>query len=405
VPLPRALFLAVAPGADNFLRQFQLGYGLVPSDWHAVTIDSTATLTALVLFVGFALFVTGLMRVLDRIRLVSLVRRLSMLGMIVALLGLMQRAVGPIGAMPDGRPVPLIYGFWLPHEGGSPFGPFVNHNHFAGWMIMVLPLALGYACALAETAFEAHARDWGRWSRWLLTPSAGPLLLALFAVLAMGTALVLTGSRSGIMGFALGVVIVAVVIARRMGGWAGRVAALLALITLVAGAIQWAGADATVNRFMRASVDMPGRLTAWRDTLRIVSDFPWVGTGLGNYGRAMLIYQTGDRSQIFFEAHNDYLQLLAEGGWLVAVPAVCTLAAVAVAIRRRFAARRDDILTYWTRVGAMAGLAAIAVQSSLEFSLQLMGNLLVFGLLIGLAGHASRAPRASILTRAEEAGA
>jgi O-antigen ligase len=168
------------------------------------------------------------------------------------------------------------------------------------------------------------------------------------------------------------------------------VAAALALLVLLSGAVQWAGVDATVSRIMHASVDMPGRLAAWRDTLQIVRDFPVFGTGVGTYGWAMLVYQTGDRSQIFFEAHNDYLQILAEGGILLAVPVALSLGAIVYTIRRRFKARRDDILTYWLRVGAVAGLSGMAVQSTLEFSLQLMGNFVLFALIAAVAMHAGR---------------
>ena len=84
-------------------------------------------------------------------------------------------------------------------------------------------------------------------------------------------------------------------------------------------------------------------------------------------------------------AHNDYLQILAEGGILLAVPVAITLGAIVSTIRRRFEAGRDDILTYWVRVGAVAGLSGMAVQSTLEFSLQLMGNFVLFALIAAIA--------------------
>ena len=39
--------------------------------------------------------------------------------------------------------------------GGSPFGPFVNKNHFAGWMLMALPLTIGL---LVRRHLARHAR-------------------------------------------------------------------------------------------------------------------------------------------------------------------------------------------------------------------------------------------------------
>jgi len=389
IPLPRAMFLALSPAADPFLAQYQLVYSLNPPAWHTLSIAPASTAVSLGLFVAFGIFVIGLVRAIDYVRIESLVRRLATLGLLVALTGLIQKAIGLTTVTKAGEQH-LVYGFWKPTEGGSPFGPFVNHNHFAGWIMMLLPLALGYSCAVMQASIRDQEGSWNRWLHWLVTPLAGRFLLGLFGILAMGMSLVLTGSRSGILGFTIAVTVVAAFIARRIGGWPGRVAAALALLVLVAGAVQWAGVDATVNRFMHASVDMPGRLAAWRDTAQIIRDFPVFGTGVGTYGWAMLVYQTGDRSQIFFEAHNDYLQILAEGGILLAVPVAVTLGAIVYTIRRRFKAHRDDILTYWVRVGAVAGLLGMAVQSTLEFSLQLMGNFVLFGLIAAIAMHAGR---------------
>jgi hypothetical protein len=389
IPLPRAVFLALSPAADRFLAQYQLVYSLNPPAWHAVSIAPASTAVSLGLFVAFGIFLTGLVRALDYVRIESLVRRLATLGLLVALIGLIQRAIGLVTVTKAGEQH-LVYGLWKPVEGGSPFGPFINHNHFAGWIMMVLPLALGYSCAVMQASIRDQGGSWDRWLHWLVTPLAARFLFGLFGILAMGMSLVLTGSRSGMLGFAIAVMVVAAFIARRIGGWPGRVAAALALLVLLSGAVQWAGVDATVSRIMHASVDMPGRLAAWRDTLQIVRDFPVFGTGVGTYGWAMLVYQTGDRSQIFFEAHNDYLQILAEGGILLAVPVAITLGAIVLVIRRRFKARRDDILTYWLRVGAVAGLSGMAVQSTLEFSLQLMGNFVLFALIAAVAMHAGR---------------
>lgn len=389
VPLPRAVFVTLSPAADRFLAQYQFLYSVNPPAWHALSIVPASTAVSFGLFVAFGIFLTGLVRAIDHVRIDSLVRRLATLGLIVALIGLIQQAIG-LATVTKAGEQRLVYGFWNPVEGGSPFGPFINHNHFAGWIMMVLPLALGHSCAVMQASLRDQSGKWDRWFRWLLTPQAGRFLLELFGILAMGMSLVLTGSRSGILGFTIAVMVVAVCIARRIGGWPGRVAAALAVVVLVAGAIQWAGVDTTVNRLMHASVDMPGRLAAWRDTAQIIRDFPIVGTGVGTYGWAMLVYQTGDRSQIFFEAHNDYLQILAEGGILLAVPVAITLGAIVLVIRRRFKARRDDILTYWIRVGAVAGLSGVAVQSTLEFSLQLMGNFVLFGLIAAIAMHAGR---------------
>ncbi len=75
------------------------------------------------------------------------------------------------------------------------------------------------------------------------------------------------------------------------------------------------------------------------------------------------------------------------------MPAFVGLALLAAAIRRRFVHQKDDVMTYWLRVGATSGLIAIALQSLVEFSLQMPGNAVFCVVLMAVALHI--APRKS----------
>jgi O-antigen ligase len=83
----------------------------------------------------------------------------------------------------------------------------------------------------------------------------------------------------------------------------------------------------------------------------------------------MLGYQTYMPDQHWVEAHNDYLQLAAEGGLLLGLPIVITIFFFVREVRRRFHESSDDTRTYWLRAGAVAGLIAIAFQEVVDFSL------------------------------------
>jgi O-antigen ligase len=110
------------------------------------------------------------------------------------------------------------------------------------------------------------------------------------------------------------------------------------------------------------------------------------GTGVGGYGTAMLVYQTAERHSIYEQAHNEYLQLLAEGGLLVGLPALALAIVLVRNIRHRLRGS-DDPQTAWIRAGALAGLAGIATQSLLDFSLQMPGNALMGVVLLAIAVH------------------
>jgi O-antigen ligase len=98
------------------------------------------------------------------------------------------------------------------------------------------------------------------------------------------------------------------------------------------------------------------------------------------------VYQTAERHSIYQQAHNEYLQILAEGGLIVAIPALIVLVVLVRNVRHRLHGK-DDEPTFWLRAGAVAGLIGIAVQSSLEFSLQMPGNALLCVVLLAVALH------------------
>ena len=136
------------------------------------------------------------------------------------------------------------------------------------------------------------------------------------------------------------------------------------------------------------------RRGAWTDAVGVWSAFRVTGTGLNTYPVAARFYQRHDLDKFFGEAHNDYLQVLAEGGLLVALPvALCLLFFVREVYRR---GRADQLSTtsWWLRRGAVTGLIAIALQESVEFSLQMPGNAVLFALLCarGAASPAAAAP-------------
>ena len=121
----------------------------------------------------------------------------------------------------------------------------------------------------------------------------------------------------------------------------------------------------------------------------MVREFWLTGTGLNTYGVATLFYQTSAQGFHLREAHNDYLQLAAEGGVLLGVPIACAIVALVRAMRRRFVSSSGS--SYWIRLGAVTGLSAIALQSIVDFSLQMPGNAVMFAVLCGIALH--RDPR------------
>jgi O-antigen ligase len=169
--------------------------------------------------------------------------------------------------------------------------------------------------------------------------------------------------------------------ARTGMGWLVAIAA-----TIVAAAATFASWSALTTRVEETiSVGLGGRREIWDTTLAMAAEFRLTGVGVGAYERAMTVYQRQPHVFYFNHAHNEYLQMLAEGGVMLAVPAVLAAAGAAWRIWRALDADRSAI--FWIRAGAASGLLAVAVQSIWDTGLRVPASAVLFSMLAGLALH------------------
>jgi O-antigen ligase len=376
IPLPATVLELVSPETGRFLRDYELGYAQ-SAPRHALSIQASATAVALGIAAALALMLVGLTRALSRDDTRQIVRGVTVLGVILALAGIIQKSLW------NGK----IYGFWMPMEEGHSFGPFVNRNHFAGWMLMAMPVAVGYLSARVVSGMRGVRPGWRNRVLWFSSSEASQTILVAFAVLMMALALTLTTSRSGIAGLIAAATFSGCFVACRRTAATSRRAALTAyLVFVVFVAVGWAGVDRLAARFSEGDpVTLGNRVGIWADTWQIARRFPVAGTGLNTYGVSTLSYQTVLPEQHLAQAHNDYLQLAAEGGLLVGVPALLVIVAAAHTIRRRFGELPEESSEYWIRMGAVTGVLAVALQEVGEFSLQMPGNAVLFVVLLSIA--------------------
>jgi O-antigen ligase len=402
-PLPARVVDALSPANAAVLGQIDLSFtSALPTDqaatasaampWRPLSIDPDGTTVGLLLLVAFATLLAGLVRHCNRFGARRFAVWLVGFGTVVAVIGIVQKAL-----LGDNVYVGMkIYGFWAPTAKlTTPFGPFVNKNHFAGWMLMALPTALGYLLAQADVAFRRVRPGWRYRLLWLSSPEGGRLQIAAFAVVVMGVSLMMTLSRSGVACFALAIAAATIAAVRRQASAGGRIATVIGIGLLLVAPILWANANIS-SRFSKEDQSVQLRRGIWSDCARVIRDFPLTGTRLNTFPTTMMVYQTGLAGQRVREAHNDYLQLATEGGLLAGVPCALAMLALVVTVRRRFTAGEDDGPTSWIRFGAATGLVCIALQSVVEFSLQMPGNAVTFVVLCAIALHRATLPRAAL---------
>jgi O-antigen ligase len=384
VPLPLAWVATLSPRLLPMLANTDFAYGAGLVQRHALSVDPASTAIALGLYLSFAVLLLGLMRVFAVDHLRRTVEALTIAAVVLALAGIVQKPLY------NGK----VFGVWEPELGARPFGPFVNKNHFAGWMLMALPLTMALLCAGLQQGLRHVKPGLRHRILWLSSPEANRLILIAAAAMLMAMSLIMTLSRSGISALAVSLVLTGWLVSRGFAGRSRRATVVLYLFVLTATTVAWAGADSVVQRFSRTNwSEFNNRRGAWADAIDVWSSFRVAGTGVNTYPVAARFYQTHDFDRFFGEAHNDYLQILAEGGLIVAVPVALCLLIVGVEVFRRGRADLPATTSWWLRRGAVTGLIAIGLQESVEFSLQMPGNAALFAVLCAIALHRAQAPR------------
>ena len=237
VPAPLPFLASVSPEAARVVPQLDLAVAAGSVSRHPFSIAPAQTLLGIVLFAANALLVLGCARLFSIHGARRVAGAIAAVGVALALAGIIQK---PLFA---GK----IYGFWTPlQDGGSPFGPFVNKNHFAGWMLMALPLTFGLLCGGIARAMRGVKPNWRDRLVWFSSREASRLLLFAAGAGVMALSLVMTMSRSGITALALAIAIIGVFVMRRQRTTRQAVAIgyLLLLVIVVVG---WAGADAIAS--------------------------------------------------------------------------------------------------------------------------------------------------------------
>jgi O-antigen ligase len=369
IPLRPPLRQTIAPAASAFDRAARIVDPTAPPRGGPISVNPRATAWAAVAGGALLLFFWGARAALARggVRLVA--RGIAWCGLALAPLVVVQQYTSPR----------LLYWRWQPDATNAyPYGPFVNRNDLACWLIMAIPLVAGYLIAHVEARLR-------RGSARAIEDVVTDRVLWLGGSVALMTAtLLITVSRSGLAGLAAGLGTL-VWLSRGRQAPRRRAWALAALAVIGAAAVSFANIGLVATRVGEAFEGAGGRLGIWRQTWPMVRDFWPDGVGVGGFAQAMVPYHRG--SYLFYvnHAHNQYLQVLAEGGALAAASAAIAIIAAAWIVSRRLAADRTAV--FWVRAGAASGLAAVAVQCVWETPLGLLANAVLCALLAAIAMH------------------
>lgn len=285
-------------------------------------------------------------------------------GAIMAFFGILQRFSG----------VEEIYGL-RPTNQANPFASFINGHHFAAFMEMTIGLSLGLLFGKS-------------------TKSDKRIFLIAAAVI-MGMAIVFTASRGGLLSlFGVVAFIVAANLLQKpasINDSAGDavsnyrhifayVGGGLALIVFLFAAVLMLGGDNALLRgvgLQNPNDPSNGRTHFWQVALEIFRDYPLLGAGLESFGTAFTRYDTWNGFYRVEQAHNDYLQILAETG---VIGFACAAAFIYLLFKKGWQTVRESSGKFrrGVVVGALAGCFGILLHSFVDFPLRTTANALFF---------------------------
>ncbi|MCG7349494.1 O-antigen ligase family protein [Sphingomonas sp. ACRSK] len=333
VPLPPALWQAL-PGQD--LRRMTLGLAGLADSWQPLTLEPAATALCAVTAIGFVTFTGWLLRLSE-----DDFRRLLLVALGLVLLGI---SIGLLQVFSDGQ--------WMVLQaqmGATLLGFFANKNH----------MALVLACSVLLFGLVVSRQSPWQGRRRMFV--GGYTAFALVAI-------VVTNSRAGLGFGALAAVMVLLDLARGVPlRW--RVLAVVVVAALVVAVVSSSAFEIVAGRVDNVSDDLRWRFLGW--SWPLAERYGWLGSGFGSF--RTLFITTEQLSWVkpteVNAVHNDYLQLLIEGG----IPAMILLTLLAVSLVLALGRFRHLLRRSSARHQLLFGLTAIllfGLHSAVDYPLR-----------------------------------
>jgi O-antigen ligase len=259
-----------------------------------------------------------------------------------------------------------LYWFREMRYGGMPYGPYVNRNHFAGLMELLIPVGLAM---LAVPGVRRQQMP----------------LMAILAAMPVG-ALLLSASRGGVIGFGCEVIVLVILLWIRRGQKKHLLTFLVALV-LAAGLVGWLGVGQVIQRFSQIhnpEVSEGRRVSMARGAYHIFRDHPWIGSGVGTMVSVYPAYETAYDGTIVDHVHDDHFELLAETGVPGALCWLTFIILLAVYGLKNVSAHQDPVVRS-VQLGAVVGCVGLLAHSFVDFNLHIPANALLFYLMAGMA--------------------
>lgn len=248
------------------------------------------------------------------------------------------------------------HSWWIPKQFLA--ATYVNHNHFAGYLELVIPVAAAIITAKSvQKSFVAR------------------IALVIFLV-SMFSAFILTQSRGAWVSLGLSLFIMLFAMISHGKSWARLMVILVLVILAVVSLVYFAGdmmssRIATITTASEGEDVSGGRFKIWQGAVGMIKERPLVGVGIGDFDHGFYRYRPLGFNARAVYAHNDYLHMAAEMG--VFAPIIMFWIFWAV-IREGFGKRERSPYAFGCAIGVMS----LAIHGVVDFNFHIPANMILF---------------------------
>ena len=303
----------------------------------------------------------------DRSGIRELASALAFLGGTLSIIGLLQS----LGALPNG--------WW--HKPNFLSSVYVNHNHFAGFLEMALPITLGLVISERDSAKR---------------------VLYIFLAAMMGMAFAMTLSRGGMISLTIALVFMVIFLMWRSPAEKSlliflALGALFGVVGLVFGFQPLHDRLWTLGNLGNGK-EAQERILIWKGAFDLIRHYRWVGSGPGTFEFIFLHFRPENYRFRPVHVHNDYLEVLADGGFFLFFAAV-VLFLVFFVKGLKILKENENHRKIGVGVGCLASFLAFAVHGLVDFNFHIPANLawlVVLGaMLLSLGNEGQKSARRS----------
>ena len=379
VPLPMSVVKILSPES---YQAYKPVYDMLEGDrWMPLSVHVKGTILETLRITSYIFFYILTVQILSRgDRLKRTVMVCSWLAIGIGLIALLQKFSSP------GK----IYWLRAVTVSAHPVGPWIYRSQYCGYMELVAPLVL--ALSLYYRPVISSGESLRRRIAAFFSRDGGNLYILLgFGLLILASSTFISLSRGGIIAFSLSFLFFFLLLAWKEARYSSLF--YVGVVSCLVLTVSWFGWDPIVQRFdhiINSSGDVDiGRFPIWKNSWQLFKDFWLTGSGFGTFIAIFPQYRTFPGSEIYDHAHNDYLELLTDGGIIGFILVSWFLIAI-IRSGMRMLRRRRDRYSILLSIGALTGIVATLIHSISDFNMHNGAVGLYFFFVCGLlvaAGH------------------